>query len=71
MKKHLPFTISSTKETMAHCDERAKDAGITRSEYLRQLIEEDYVKPKRKLVMMDARTAEKFQEFLKHQESSQ
>jgi len=67
MKKHFPFTVSLSKQTAAKCDQRAREAGITRSAYLTQLIEEDYVKPRRKLVMMDEKMYEKFQKLIKEE----
>jgi hypothetical protein len=60
MKKSFPFTVSLTKEVAAKWHQRARDAKISRSAYLASLIEEDYAKPKRRLVMMDEKTYEQF-----------
>lgn len=61
MKKSFPYTVSLTKEVAAKWHSRARDAKVSRSAYLTQLIEEDYAKPKRRLIMMNEEEYAQFQ----------
>jgi hypothetical protein len=63
MKNSFPYTVSLTRAVAAKWHERAKAAKVNKSVYMTQLIEEDYAKPKRRLIMMDEKDFAQFQKF--------